>query len=85
MMIKVRVTNKNNYTYRLDQDGIIYVKSMEFTDLDVEPGDYIYLDESILKENNIYTFGKVINEPNEKDLIKIIKNNKEIVMQRYYG
>ena len=87
-MIKLRVIDKNKYDYLLeDNENNKYKINIEFYDIEVNIGDYIYLNEKILDEKNIYTFGPLIEDKNikEEDIIKIIKNNEEIYLQRYYG
>lgn len=86
-MKKALVTNiEDTYFYTLlDENKNEYKKNFEFYDTTVNIGDYIYLDDSILKEENMYTYGPIIENNEIEDLIKIIHNDKEIYLQRYYG
>ena len=88
-MIKTEIISINNYDYVLS-DGIDnYNLNLEFYDLDnkLNIGDIIYIPKELLKDNNIYTYGKINKDKKENDdeYIKIISNNKEIYLQRYYG
>lgn len=85
-MKKVKVIKIDNYVYTLeDSDKLIYKKNFEFYDTDISVGDYIYISDEVLDEENIYTYGPIIENNDVNDLIKIIHNNKEIYLQRYYG
>lgn len=86
-MKKVKVIKiENKYMHTLeDTDKNIYVRCLEFNGVKVVEGDYIYIDESILKEENIYVFGPIVEKNVIEDLIKIVHEGKEIYLQRYYG
>lgn len=85
-MKKVRVVEKDNYDYTLeDTNQKIYKVNIEFYDVTVDVGDYIYLDDKVLEEVNQYAYGPIIDKNNVEDLIKIVKDNDEIYLQRYYG
>jgi len=88
-MTKTEIISINNYDYVLS-DGIDnYNLNLEFYDLDnkLNIGDIIYIPKKLLKDNNIYTYGKINKDKKENDdeYIKIISNKKEIYLQRYYG
>ena len=88
-MIKTEIISINNYDYVLS-DGIDnYNLNLEFYDLDnkLNIGDIIYIPKKLLKDNSVYTYGKINKDKKENDdeYIKIISNNKEIYLQRYYG
>ncbi len=85
-MQKVRVVEKDNYDYILEgTKKEIYKINIEFYDVTVDVGDYIYLDDKVLEEVNQYAYGPIIDKNNVEDLIKIVKDNDEIYLQRYYG
>lgn len=86
-MRKVKVTHiENQYLFTLeDSDHKIYKKNMEFCDTTINIGDYIYIHHDVLDEPNIYTYGPLLENANVDDLIKIVKNDKDIYLQRYYG
>ena len=86
-MKKVQILEiEDNYLYTLrDNDNKIYKKNIEFYDTEVSIGDYIYLDDKILNEVNIFAYGPIIENNEVEDLIKLIHNGKEIYLQRYYG
>ena len=88
-MIKTEIISINNYDYVLS-DGIDnYNLNLEFYDLDnkLNIGDIIYIPKKLLKDNSVYTYGKInkTKKENDDEYIKIISNNKEIYLQRYYG
>lgn len=89
-MEKLRIAEKNKYNYLLkNSNGEVFFINMEFYDTE-EPNvnDYIYLPKEILNTKNIYSFGKLTTDTNkikEEDLIKIISNDKEYYLERYYG
>ena len=88
-MIKTEIISINNYDYILSDGNSNYHLNLEFYDLDnkLNIGNIIYIPKKLLKNNSVYTYGK-INEnkkENTDEYIKIISNNKEIFLQRYYG
>ena len=88
-MIKTEIISINNYDYILSDGNSNYYLNLEFYDLDnkLNIGNIIYIPKKLLKNNSVYTYGK-INEnkkENTDEYIKIISNNKEIYLQRYYG
>ena len=62
-----------------------YIKNIEFYDVKLNIGDYIYISDDVLKETNIYTYGPIIENAREEDIIKILSNDKEIYLEIYYG
>ena len=85
-MKKVKITNIDNYVYTFeDKDQKTYIKNIEFQGAEMNIGDYIYIPNEVLEEDNIYTYGPVNKDAQLDDLIKIIKNDKDIYLQRYYG
>lgn len=90
-MEKLKIIKKDKYDYTLEgNNGKIYTLNIEFYGLEEDPkiNDYIYMSDKILKEKNLFSFG-IINNNNinikEEDLIKIVSDNKEYYLQRYYG
>ena len=89
-MKKLKIVEKNNYNYLLNTpEGEVFFINVEFLDIDKKPdiGDYIYLPESVLNNKNMYTYGKVLNnlQTEEEDIIKVIIDDQEIYLERYYG
>ncbi len=62
-----------------------YVKNIEFVGFIFNVGDYLFLPDEVLDEDNIYTYGKIVNGKNEKDLIKVVSNDVSYYLERYYG
>ena len=88
-MIKTEIISINNYDYILSDGNNKYNLNLEFYDLDnkVNIGDIIYIPKKLLKNNGVYTYGKINDNKKENinEYLKIISNNKEIYLQRYYG
>ena len=86
-MKKVKVVNiEDKYVLTLeDTDEKRYRRNIEFYDIDINVGDYIYISDQILEEDNLYTYGPIEDKTDVEDLIKIVKEDKEIYLQRYYG
>ena len=88
-MIKAEILNIDNYNYILSDGKNNYKLNLEFYDLDdkLNIGDIIYIPSKLLINNSVYTYGKINEDKKENDdeYIKIISNNKEIYLQRYYG
>ena len=88
-MIKTEIICINNYDYVLSDGKNNYNLNLEFYDLDnkLNVSDIIYIPSKLLKNNGVYTYGKIKEENimNTDEYIKIISNNKEIYLQRYYG
>ena len=84
-MKKVQVVKINNYIYTLEDNNKLYDINIEFQDTEVNVGDYIFIDDKVLEEANIYTYGPIIENNDLEDIIKIVKDDKEIFLQRYFG
>lgn len=86
-MVKLKILKKNDYDYTLENNNKKYNLNIEFYNIEVNIGDYIYLSEKLLKDENLFSFGPIKQEDNikEEDIIKLIKDNKEYYLQRYYG
>jgi len=82
---KVQVVKINNYIYTLEDNNKLYDINIEFQDTEVNVGDYIFIDDKVLEEANIYTYGPIIENNDLEDIIKIVKDDKEIFLQRYFG
>lgn len=99
-MIKLKITNKDNYIYNLkDEKENDYILNLEFFDINesIKDGDYIHISAELLNPryagySTSYTFGNLNNkygkdnfESIDIDVIKIEKNEKEIYLKRIYG
>lgn len=86
-MRKVKVIHiEDKYLLTLkDTENRIYRKNIEFYDFDIEVGDFIYISDEVLTEVNNYAYGPIKDKSDVEDLIKIVKGDKEIYLQRYYG
>lgn len=93
-MKKVTIKDKEDYIYYLTDNNNEYELKIEFYDLNILPkkGDNFYLDEKLLREKILLSFG-LINNNDGKDInllkedeIIILDNGKEkIYLKRYYG
>ena len=85
-MKKVKVIKASKYDYVLeDNNKKQYNINIEFYDTEVNEGDIIFVDDKVLEETNLYAYGPLLEEANIEDLIKIVKDGKDIYLQRYYG
>ena len=91
-MIKLTIIDIKEYTYIFSNNNKIYEVNIEFLD-EKKPkiNDIIYINSKIIEKKNIYTYGplnskysKNINT-NEEELLKIVSENEEYYLQRYYG
>lgn len=86
-MKKVKVIEiQDKYVFKLeDKEGKVYTKNIQFYDTEINVGDYIYISNDVLNEINLYAYGPIEENATVDDLIKVIHNDKEIYLQRYYG
>ena len=91
-MIKLTIIDIKEYTYIFSNNNKIYEVNIEFLgEKKPKINDIIYINSKILEEKNIYTYGplnskysKNINT-NEEELLKVVSENEEYYLQRYYG
>lgn len=96
-MKKLVIKDINNYDYTLiDSFSNKFNLNIEFYGLDSLPKklDVIYMNEKLLNNvnNNLVSFGpldeiygKTIKNEDDKDLIILNTNNKNIYLKRFYG
>lgn len=88
-MKKLIIKEINNYDYIvIDEKGTNYRLNIEFySKYKPQVNDIIYVDDSILKEVNLYAFDEVYDTKNIdiEDFIKVVSNDKEYYFQRRYG
>lgn len=94
-MKKLIIKEINGYEYILKDDGNKeYNLNLEFYELDenLKKGDYIYLNEKLLYNERVYSFGPIKKEVNENienitdaEIIGVKKGANIIYLQRYYG
>lgn len=99
-MMKLRIASNTGYLYVLeDESNKKYSLNLEFLDLE-EPlkiGNQIYMNPELLDSNydgysTSYTFGNLDNmygranlPLDDIDVIKVVKEDKEIYLKRLYG
>lgn len=84
-LVKLVVVKKeiSNF-YLIDKEGNNYIKNIDILgSLSLEVGDYIYISKNTLENNNILQYGPIHSLKYE--LIKIIRNDQEYYLQRYFG
>ena len=88
-MVKLEVIDKEYNDYILkDEHNKQYVVNIRFyIDEEVQVGNIIYLPERVLNEVNCYAYGPIKEDTKkeEDDLIKVITDNNELILERYYG
>ena len=91
-MIKLTIIDIKEYTNIFSNNNKINEVNIEFLgEKKPKINDIIYINSKILEEKNIYTYGplnskysKNINT-NEEELLKVVSENEEYYLQRYYG
>lgn len=86
-MYRLVIINIDDNTLTLqDEDNKVYRKIIRFINTEYLPqtGNYIYLPEEVLREENLYVYGKIYNKDKD-DIIKVETGNDSIYLQRYYG
>ncbi len=93
-MKKLKIEKINGFRYFLkDKNNNTYELHLEFHDTEsiIKSGDIIYLDEYLLNQNTLLTFGKLNSKygkeikDDDKDIIVIESDNKRITLKRLYG
>lgn len=92
-MKKLQIFDIKEYEYYLkDSNNNIYNLNLEFYNMNKPKiNSYIYISEKLIRNTieRMYSFGPLNNEigykVKEEDIIKIIDNDKELYLQRYYG
>ena len=94
-MKELLVIEKNNDRYLLvDKDDNKYDLSIHIMDIDFEimEGDTLYIDGSIIRDERVFTFGRLdseygrkIDSMNNKEVVVFKRKDKKYYMKRYYG
>ena len=94
-MKELLVIEKNNDRYLLvDKDNNKYDLSMHIMDIDFEimEGDLLYIDGEMIRDDRVFTFGKLdseygrkIDNMNDKEVVVFKRKDKKFYMKRYYG
>ena len=95
-MQKLMIVKKDNYEYFLQAlDNKEYQFNMEFYNIEKNPemGDYIFMSEKILKENNSVLsfdcleseYGRKIKNATDDDIVILMSNDEKIYLKRVYG
>lgn len=99
-MIELEIVGIDNYEYKLkDENENNYILNLEFLDIKekLKIGNYLYINEELLNTNydgysTSYTFGNIESNYGKDnisiddiDVIKIVIDDKEILLKRLYG
>lgn len=90
-MKKVQIKNINFTQYTLTDEKEEYIVSLEFLgEKKPKVGDVLYISDTILLEKNHYCFGSLgsvysKNDGNTDEIIKVVSEEGEYYLQRYYG
>lgn len=95
-MKKLIIANKDNYEYTLkDINNNEYQYNIEFYNIEKNPGvgDYFYISEKTLQENNTFLsfdvleseYGRKIESANDDDIVVLIVSGEKIYLKRVYG
>ncbi len=95
-MEKLMIVKKDNYEYTLkDTDNKEYQFNMEFYNVEKDPevGDYLFMSEKILQENNAVLsfdtfeseYGRKIENALDDDIVVLMINEEKIYLKRVYG
>ena len=100
MRIKLKIVETNKFVYKLEDDEKReYIINIEFLAVKETPqkGDVIYINKELLNPkydgySTSYTFGTLDNKYGKAnisiddiDVIKVVKDEKEIYLKRLYG
>lgn len=86
-MEKLRIIDIRDYDYIFQKEnGQILTKNIEFYKKQPKVNDCIFISKIILNEN-VLQYGIIndLNNINENEIIKVITENEEYYLQRYYG
>ena len=91
-MIKLSIKSIEPYAYILENDQKEYRMHLNFKGIEKKPkvGDYLYMSDNLVVELGDYTFGLIGGVYSKKkdikyDIIKIVGQDYEYYLQRYYG
>ena len=94
-MEELLVIERNNNRYLLvDKDNNQYDLSIHIMDIDFEimEGDTLYIDGDIIRDERVFTFGRLdseygrkIDNMNDKEVVVFKRKDNKYYMKRYYG
>jgi len=91
-MIKAKIIKVENTNYTLEINNKNYnIDIIFYGNKRPQINDIIYIPNKILKEINIYSYGplkskySINNNTKEEEFIKVITQQEEYYLQRYYG
>lgn len=91
-MLKLKVLDIEEYNYVLENNNKRYRINLNFLgDKIPRINDLIYVDEFLIEEVNLYTYGPLNGKYAKKEnvdyheIMKVVSSNEEYYLQRYYG
>ena len=95
-MKKLMIIKKDRYVYTLkDTDNNMYQFNIEFYNIEKNPevGDYLFMSEKILQENNSVLsfdcieseYGRKLKNATDDDIVVLMINEEKIYLKRVYG
>ena len=95
-MKKLVIIKKDSYVYTLkDTDNNMYQFNIEFYNIEKNPevGDYLFMSEKILKENNLVLsfdcieseYGRKLKNAYDEDIVVLMVNKDKIYLKKVYG
>lgn len=94
-MKELLVIERNNNRYLLvDKDNNKYDLSIYIMDIDFDiiEGDTLYIDGGMIRDERVFTFGRLnseygrkIDDMNDKEVVVFKRKDNKYYMKRYYG
>lgn len=84
-IIKLRVIEIDGYDYKLEnENGDLFFVNMDiYGEFKIVKDNYLYMPIDMLEENVSLQFGPICNDRNA--IIKVVNEDRESYLQRYYG
>ena len=88
-MKKCMIQEVDNYDFIItDEKGVVHRLNIEFySEYKPQVNDILYIDDSVLKEVNLYAYEEINDTDNIdiKDVIKVLSSGKYYYYKRVYG
>ena len=87
-MIKLEIIENDEYANYIVKDENENTRFININFMNINKprvGTIIYMDESVLEEQVSLNYGPVKDKELEKEIIKLLYDDNEIYLQRYYG
>ena len=84
-MKKILIKDIDNSVYTFDDGKRTYTRFINFIDSKIDIGDILYVPDNELNHNTIYTYGPIKKDADPNYSIKVVKNDTEFYLTRYFG